>query len=479
MRGFFQSYTGNTIFCIIFSILLWNISPAHYDHRSQAIKDNEHHVFFQLEVFDNAYNAAKLTGLPMVYDTGHGFERLENRVATQGYDATDGLFWAAVSLFGIQPTKTSMYSRNIAVYLLSSWILALSFAHLCLLPALTSLIYAACFLSLYLPPVLRLVIGEYIGLGLATSLSGFMLGLFILLKGLVRLKASRLKGRPLALLGAFSLSVIIGFLAHVHAANMAVIYLTSCILLFFGALSSKASFRHCLGFVLMLTFGVGFSQGLTKATQAYRDAHLDIPFPKYALAEHGTMLSVYNGIGSFPNALHLHYDQLNDDHEVVERTAQALNVPIFAHEKIGGTQIVKEAVYLRLWWAYLSDHPGEYLSNRIQANAWVLSRFAKRFYPDISPAEKTLWQILAVLSWLALTAFFIWSARRKTASGLCHSLVLLLSVYVGLVSFGIIGHPIRGYVSFIPMFQISICLASLGLFTAWVRLEGMGPRAEP
>lgn len=459
-----MSFYLKTFLYLMIVILFWIIiepwSPLNYDRRIAAIRENHSYIFFQSKLFKDTAEIASKTGFLLAKHDNKAtnqYGRLEE-ASLGGYDCMDGFFWGLLGLFtDIRPDPPTLYKRNILFYLGSALVFSLLLSLKYKRPALLPFLFLPASLSIYLPQIQRLIIGEYIGLGIAPSMV-IIIVIFFLFAKWAMIRFTFLNISFLVVISFF-----LSFLGTIHSSNFGIQVI--CFGMLFGIMiKDLPQFKKTILIFFIFLIGNLLFSGTIAALKEIRDTKLSFKkIPRPNMSQQGVMISLFNGIGVFPNSLGIYYDQINYDPTVVFKAAGKLGVTLANSDFLGHTQIVSERSYFRLWTAYVLNHPYEYFKNRIQANAWILARFAKRYYPDLSQSEKIAWQFMAVVSWIMLLLLIVRFYRSDIDLEIP---VVFLSGYISLLVLGIIAHPVRGYSSIIPLLFAFITYVSLKLTQA-------------
>lgn len=436
--------------------------------KSFTISDEEVGMLGNPHPFYESAEIAAQLGVPLLIrshvrpDNPQPYERIEQFSTNTDYDYLDGVLWNVLALFSdIRPTAKVILQRNYIFYLLSIWLYSLALAwhhkNWLIAPA----VFASCSLLVFLPQVQTLFRACYVVQGMVTVAPIFMAVYILVICDLFSVANRHLRyWLPAILIYSFFLR----YISVIHSANQSSMLIMLIISLPLIYMRFRPLKRVALGIFCFSILGVILFEVFVAGLKEYRDQAMQFTHPKPEHTDHTTFSIIYLGIGSFENSIGL---TTSDDYMwhkgLIEKKAEELGVTITPEESaiIGGAPKA-EALYFRLWTAYIAQHPIEYLKNRIQANAWIIARFALRgVYPQMSHAEQVFWCIVAVLSWGAI-GWVLWSFLYLRPP--IEAIVILLASYVPMALMGILHHPVRGVFSGMPVLLAAITMGMLLLF---------------
>ena len=433
--------------------------------RSFTISDAEVEQLSHFQVFEGSAEIAAQTGVPLLIqsyirpDNPHPYERLEEFSTNADADHLDCIAWNVLALFSdIRPTKKTVLQRNYLFYLFSIWLysLALSWYHKNWMvgPA----IFILCSPLVFLPEVQTLLHADYLVQGMVAVAPIFMAVYILVVCGIFSVAHRYLRyWLPALLIYSFFLR----YISVIHMANQPSMLIMLAISLPLIYLRFRPMKRVVSGVLCVSVLGVICFEIFVAGMRDYRDREMQFTHPIPEYIDHATFSMVYLGIGSFDNSIGLNAsDDVVWHKSLIELKAKKLGVIITPEESalIGGAPKA-DYLYFRLWKAYVIQYPFEYIKTRIEANAWVIARFALRgVYPQMPHTEQVFWCIVAVLSWgvIGLVMWFFLSYRLPI-----ESIVILLAGYVPMALMGILHHPVRGVFSGMPVLLIVMTMVVL------------------
>jgi len=430
-----------------------------------TISETEAASLGHAQPFWESAEIAAQTGVPLLIrshirpDNPHSYERIEQFSTNTDYDHLDGIAWNILAIStSIRPTKKTILQRNYLFYLLSVWLysFALAWRHRSWIVGPST--FTACSFLIFLPQVQTLLRADYVVQGMVAVAPIFM---SVYLLSTCEIFSNPHRNLRYWLPAILIYSFFLRYISVIHSANQSSMLIMSVVCLPLIYLRFRPQRRVLWGVLFFSIIGVLSFEVFVIGLREYRDQVMHFTHPQPEHTDHTTFSIIYLGIGSFENSIGL---TPSDDYmwhqSLIEQKAEELGVTITPEERaiIGGAPKA-EFLYFRLWTAYVKQHPFEYLKNRIQANAWIIARFALRgVYPQMSGAEQAAWCAIAVLSW-AIIGWIMWAFLYYRLP--IESVIILISGYMSMALMGILHHPVRGVFSGMPVLLIVITGAVL------------------